>query len=192
MATYIVKANTLANGLSLGKTSPRKFARDKNGNLFAVYHRSDGTRNQIYISKSINNGVDWTEHKVTDDAEAHESPSVAIDSNDYIYIVCIAIDGYGGQDIWQIVKSTNGGESWGSPTDVNPTDRPHQYPVIAIDSNDYIHLACNRFYVAVPSFYGIIYTKSIDGGSNWDANTDIAETATYNQEELAIAIDSND
>lgn len=189
MAIYIVKANTLANGDSLIKTSPRKFARDSSGNLFAVYHRNDGTRNQIYISKSGDGGENWTEYKVTDDAEAHEQASVAIDSNDYIYIVCVAVAGYSNYDIWQIVKSTTGGESWGSPADINGEARTHNYPVIAIDSNDYIHIACNKGYLTNA---GIVYTKSVDGGSNWNANTDIAETATYFQEELAIAIDSND
>lgn len=189
MATYTVKADTLADGASLGKTAPRKFARDSNGNLFAVYHRNDGTRNQIYISKSGDGGENWTEYKVTDDTEAHESPSIAIDSNDYIYIVCIAIAGYNTYDIWQIVKSTTGGVSWGSPADINAQEKDHQYPVIAIDSNDYIHIVCN---IAYPLYDGIIYTKSEDGGSNWDANTAIAGQNYLDQFQVAIAIDSND
>lgn len=188
MASYTIKENTLADGASLAETSPRKMARDSSGNLYAVYYRNDGTRNQVYISKSANNGVDWTEYKVTDDAIAHINPSIAIDSNDYIYVMCVGVNGYASYDQLQCAKSINAGVDWSLSGNINEVNRDYYHPAIAIDSNDYLHVVSKR---SNTSNYGILYIKSEDSAASWSAVTQLAETSTYYQEEVAIAIDSN-
>jgi hypothetical protein len=110
-------------------------------------------------------------------------PKVTTDSNNYIHVVWH--DGTPGNYEVYYKKSTDGGTVWTTQR-LTWNAGASRNPVIAIDSNENIHLA---FEDSSHGMYEIYYMKSTDGGTTW-----AAKRLTWNSgisEYPAIAVGSN-
>jgi len=186
--SYTVK--TSASYASTQTNNQRKLARTSDGTLWCVYHRSDGSYNQVYASYSTNDGETWTEEQLTNVSGNQYYPSIAIDSQDNIHVVW---RGYGWgsntnrNNIRYRKRTSSGWQSHEAVTDISY----HQYdPAIAVDSQDNIHAVwCGGGWGTNTSYNNIQYRKRTSSG--WQTQESVTDT-NNNQSRPAIAIDSND
>lgn len=195
---YLVKADTLADGASLKHIARKKIAVDSYGQLWVVYNRSDGSHTQIYCSRS-ENGQIWTESCLTDsggdDADFGE-PSIAIDSNNVVYIVfdCVNLTPGGDGNSIQFIKYDGG---WSSPAIIDFTQYFGQnyvgQPSIAVDSNDVVHVLG----IWIPLGGRVYHKSSDDGGDSWSDDVLVWDSgggldAINSDNAVAFEIDQND
>ncbi|MCX6667835.1 MAG: DUF2341 domain-containing protein [Euryarchaeota archaeon] len=149
---------------------------------------------------SSDGGATWTSPVTVSGpytTRAQNVPSIAIDSNDNMYVVW-----YGGNQATantqiRFSKSTNGGTTWSAPTNITTsigaTYYLQQYPSIAIDNSNNLYVVWNgRYSGASPgSLYHIRFSKSTNGGTTWSAATNISTlTTAYDQLNPCIALDN--
>ncbi len=97
------------------------------------------------------------------------SPHLVIDRQNTLHV---AFPGRQARGIYYM-KSTDGGDHWSAAINVSPSDRVStsaDYPRIAVSPNGTIHLVWTEF--QLPSGWpptGIYYTRSEDGGRNWQS-----------------------
>ena len=136
-------------------TNGRKIVRAADGRLWAVYHGSDGSYNQIYVSYSVDNGQNWTEEQATSGATNKYFPSIAIDSIGDIHVAY--------QDGTSEIKYIKRAGSWGTPETVVALSGAgyEAVPSIALDSSGDIHVA----YVDYITDFNAYYIKK--SGGTW-------------------------
>jgi len=182
---------TVKTGTYLDSTYPpngRKLARKSNGDLWCTYRRSDGTYDQIYCSYSTDGGETWTEEQVTSATDNQYSASIAIDSNDYVHIV---FDGYswGSNPTVRNIQYRKRTTEWQAQEAVTDINYSQYHPAIAIDSNDYVHVAWAGTGTGLnPLYRNIQYRKRT---TTWGAQESLSDVHAHNYEP-AIAIDSDD
>ena len=85
-------------------------------------------------------------------------------------------------------KSTNGGSNWMTTKRLTWNSSYSQWPTIATDSNNNIHIVWQD---GIPINYEIYYKKSTNGGATWTTSRRLTWSSNYSQKP-AIAIDSGD
>lgn len=110
--------------------------------------------------------------------------SIAIDSIDNIHVVWAGIPT--GESITQIryMKYTT---SWSSITELTSSSNPRQLPAIAIDSNDYLHVA---WIGSISSIYREV--EYIKYTTSWGSVVNLVSTDLALDFSISIAVDSND
>ncbi len=187
MATYVVKTGTALD--STGYNESRNMARLSDGTLVCVYHRSDGTRNQIYYAYSEDGGETWTEEAVTAATGTNHqyNPSVAVDSNDNVYVVWRGL-GWGTYTAKYNIryrKRTAGG--WQAHEAVCDVNGDNYSSAIAVDSAGNVHVAWHGYGHGVNTGnLNVQYRKRTDSWQAQEAVTDEANDQYY----CTIAIDS--
>lgn len=178
------------NSAATGYGNCRKLARDSSGNLHVVWtDKRDGSTRYIYYAKSTDGGETWDETRITpagDGIGNQRNPFIAIDSNDHIHIVWYGTLTVGGnaRDRIRYIKYT---DSWGDIQElVWHADHQYYHPSIAVDSNDYLHVA----YSGGGWFGGYYYLYYIKYTDSWQT-PEILFGPYYTQGSTSIAIDSN-
>jgi hypothetical protein len=106
--------------------------------MWVGFDADNKTTAQVKYSKSIDNGVTWSAWINIQPIAGQSSPSMTIDSNNNIHVVCA--NGYK----IQYTKSTDTGSTWSVWTNVayiNSSGAYQSNPSIVIDSNNNIHVA---------------------------------------------------
>ena len=119
-------------------------AADSNNNVHIAWHDNRNTGNrEIYYKKYDNNGNNLTgDIRVTNVAGDSGYPSIAVDSNNSVHISWQ--DNRGGtREIYYKKYDNNGNNLTGDIKVTNVASNP-QYPSIAADSNNNIHIAWYR------------------------------------------------
>jgi len=188
MPSYTVKAGAL--DLSTAYSFQRKLARTSDGTLWCVYHRSDGTYNQIYASYSTDGGETWTEEQVTNATDHQYYPSVAIDSQNTIHVVWHGL-GWGTNSTYGNIQYRKRTSSGWQPIEAVTDKNADQYvPSIAIDSNDNIHVVWRGLgWGTNTDYWNIQYRKRTSSG--WQPIEAVTDK-NADQYDSSIAIDSND
>jgi 6-phosphogluconolactonase (cycloisomerase 2 family) len=195
---WIVKTNAAYDSTSYN--NGRKLVRTSDGNLHTVYYRSSGGKKNIFYAKSTDNGENWTETAITTSTSYDQyCPSIAVDSNDYLHVVWYGPhSASGGANQIRYSMSINGGSTWNAPTNITTSMGGTYYdqssPSIAVDSNNYLHVVWYGYHTASISHSQIRYSKSTNGGSTWNAPTNITTSiggTYYDQNSPSIAVDSN-
>ena len=185
-------------GLPTQYANSRKLVRLSSGVLYCVYHRTEAERWQIYVKKSIDNGITWTDETLISTypgmADYHQMlPSVAADSSDNLHVVWYGMaTGYTTQyQVWYAKYTT----SWSEPvriSDYAGMEGYHQrYPSISVDGSDNIHVAWDGGATGFANSQ-IWYAKYT---TTWSEPVRISlyeGMNSYEQSQPAIAIDSND
>jgi len=184
MSSYTVKSGVVSNSAT-GYNNVRKLARSSDGALHCVWEDKRGDYYQIYYAKSTDGGENWTETAITSESYNQYSPSIAIDSNNYIHITWAG--SYSGTSYSQIrhIKYTT---SWGNIENLTNENYSQYNPSIAIDSNNCIHITWCGAYSGV-STTQIRYIKY--DGSAWGNIVNLTSDGNYSQLYPSIAIDSN-
>jgi hypothetical protein len=136
-ATLAVVASGFSSSVSIDSNG-RKIVRTSNGDLYVVYQRQ-GSFNKIFLAKSSDNGISWSEVEITSE-EDQQNPSVAIDSQSNLHI---AWQGkIGTSTVYQIRYIKYDGTSFSAIENFTADATKSQgTPFIAIDTQDKMHLA---------------------------------------------------
>ena len=165
--TYLVDGKPIDTTINRNANDPQT-AIDAIGNTYVVFRQVDGAGNsRIYLSRYDASGVvtiwdndsfTWTANLLQGDpidaatGGAAQDPQLAIDSNDWVYVVFSQIDGTGDDRIYisryngTDVKIYAGAGTWssvfglGSPIDAN-TGNPARAPQLAINSGNQVYVA---------------------------------------------------
>jgi hypothetical protein len=177
--------------------SQRKVAVDSTGRIWVTYMRlmavtAGGNYEMICAAYSDDGGATWTEEQVTDLQANQQQPSIAIDSDDVVHLVWTGT-GWGVHTArYNIQYCKRDGGAWGAVTQLTDIDTPpgQNYPVIAVDSDDYLHVAWTGDGHGVNTgFVNVVYRQYTDA---WQAVESVTDLAGESQLGTSIAIDSDD
>ncbi len=149
-----------------GASSQPAIAMDSTNAVHVVWRDDTPGNYELYHKKSTDGGTSWsTAKRLTWTSGFSYGQVIAIDSADAIHVVWID-DTSGSQEVYY-KRSTDAGATWTQDQALTSTSTFHQYPAIAIDSSDAIHVAWEDDTVA--HSYEIFYRRSTDGGATWSA-----------------------
>ena len=129
-------------------------------------------------------GATWPKKRITWTAGDSQKPAIAADSNDHMHLVLY--DDTSGNDEIYYKKSTDGGESWPGIKRLTRNSGSSEYPAIAVDTNNHIHVVWQD---DTHGNYEVYYKKSTNGGVTWTS-----KRLTWNSGDSyrpSIAIDTN-
>ena len=186
--SYTVKTGVDTNATE--GNSQRKLARDSNGKLYCVYYRMGTSTEQIYMASSTDGGQNWNEELITEDGSYWQSsPSIAIDSNNYLHVVWHGT--HAGSTYYYQIRYREYTTSWQTIQNLTSESNNSQfYPSIAIDSNNYLHVVWHGSYSGSTTYSQIRYIKNITGTTTWETIENLT-SESYDQKGPSIAIDSN-
>jgi hypothetical protein len=144
-----------------GNSEDPAIAIDTNNHIHVVWGDETPGNYEIYYKKSTDGGASWITKKLSYNLGDSKKPSIAIDSNNHIHVVW-GDETPGNYEIYY-KKSTNGGASWTTKR-LTYNSGDSSSPVIAIDSNNHIHVVWGDY---SPSNNEIYYKKSTNGGTSW-------------------------
>ena len=166
-----------------GDTSRPSLAIDSNNHLYLVWFDDTPGNDEIHYKRSTNGGASWTTKRLTWNSGYSSLPSIAVDSNNHIYMIW-QDDTSGNGEIYY-KKSTNGGTSWTQQRLTWNSDFSGG-PQIAIDSNNHFNLV---WHDNTPGNVELHFKRSTNGGTSW-----ITQRCTWNSGNSYypdIAVDSN-
>jgi len=158
----------------LDYNSQRKLARTSDGYLHRVYTKWDGSSYRVYYGKSTDDGSTWTESVLTDAGVNSTHPTIAVDSEDNIWVV---YEREGGGIKYRVYQGT----SWGSEQTLS-TDAG-EAPALAVDASDNVHVV---WMANLSGTYKVRY--SYYDGADWNDTINIT-ASTEDQKYPSIAID---
>jgi hypothetical protein len=136
------------------------------GRVHLVWEENNAGNLEIYYKKSPDGGATWTANKrLTSTSGASSSPEIAVDSSSNLHVVWY--DGTAGNSEVYYTQSTDKGMTWTVAKRLTWTSGGSEFPAIAVDSSDNLHLAWQD---NTPGNSEIYYKKSTDGGATWTAN----------------------
>jgi hypothetical protein len=140
-----------------------------NGTLFVTTiwdSVPDGPLNTILFMKSIDFGATWSSPMAVNPPGFNEIALItvcAVDSNHHVYI-CFAAGNPLNKEVY-VIKSTDGGDTWSAPVQVNDMTTNMQRMVeMHIDADDNIHVA---WLDARNDEWDIYYSYSTDGAATF-------------------------
>ncbi len=161
--SYAIGPYTIVTGGVLSTSADyngqRKIARTSNGDLHVVYFRNNASSTKnIYYSKSTDGGINWMETALTAEIYENSYPAIAVDGNDNIFVFW---HGKGGvsTSTFQIRYREYTGGSWGDITQLTSGTYTQKYPSVAVDSNNYLHVAWSGYVASSTTKYQLRYEK---------------------------------
>jgi hypothetical protein len=162
-------------------------ATDLSDNIHIVWLDRTPGNYEIYYKRGTYQGVIWESSKrLTWGFEDSYHPAIAIDSSSQIHVVWFEHIP-GGYEIYY-KRSTNGGVTWGSSKRLTWNSNDSEYPKIAVDSSNSIHVV---WYSDTPVNYEIYYKRSTNGGVTWESSKRLTWTSSSSYDPK-IAVDSSD
>ena len=157
-----------------------RIAVDSNGKIHVVWNErivNYPTQQEIHYSSSTDNGRTWSAMSgdmvisYNDGVTAENGSSIAVNSEDILYVVWSEVDGSSKEIHYSI--SEDGGTTWsGRMADhvlSYPGGNDANNPAMAIDHNDVIHVVWNQTWSS--GMAEICYSRSTDGGATWSSQT---------------------
>ncbi len=122
-----------------GSSQYPAIAVDSSGLLHTVWYDATPGNSEIYYRKSEDGGDSWTPvQRLTWTPDTSWVPVIAVDSSDYLHVVWY--DSTPGNFEIYYKMSENGGDSWSAAQRLTWTSGPSQFPAIAVDSSDSLHV----------------------------------------------------
>ena len=157
-----------------------RMAVDSEGAIHVVWAEkvvSYPTQQEIHYSRSNDNGYNWSAINqdfvisYDDGVNVENSSSIAIDSQDNIYVIWTELEGPAKEVMFSI--SSDGGDTWtGQSMDQYLSFRggtDAYNPEMVIDGNDVIHVVWDQDWIG--DINEIYYSRSTDGGLTWSSQT---------------------
>ena len=193
--SWLVESDAI---IALQVGTARCLVRTSDGTLYAAYSRTTVGREQIYVKRSVDDGVTWIDETLISTTAGMEDnyqqkPALAVDSDDNLHVVWQGrVTGV--YALFQIWYAKYDG-SWSVPlrisTFTDMEDYDQKYPSIAVDSTDYLHVVWEGRASGYTTDAQIWYAK-YDG--SWSVpiriSTVVANMSANTQTYPTIAIDS--
>jgi len=141
-----------------------------NGHLFIVWNDASNGEDEIFFSKSTDNGVTWsTPVDISFTEGASYSPDIAVDSSGNMHVVWY--DNSSGN--WEILytRSDDEGSIWTIPKNISNNTGASKKPSIIADKLNHLHIVWQD---ETTGNSEIFYTQSLDGGVTWSTKKDIS------------------
>jgi hypothetical protein len=161
-----------------GEGKHPSIAADAKGKLHSAYEAMDasGKTPDVWYVASADGGKSWSKP-----ADISNSPGISMDpaiaaGKDGSVVVAFT-DTSGGDthpDVW-IVRSADGGKSWGKPVDVSNTPGESSAPDVKVAPDGTIHVIWLDTSAGADS-PDVWATASHDGGKTWDKAQDVSNT----------------
>ena len=133
-------------------------------NYYIVWVESVGSGSEVYMSKSSDSGDNWSDpESLTDSQNEVDDPFLAIDSDGSLHLVWESIHGDESDILY--MNSSDRGSTWSEIKKLSNSTAHSEYPSLSIDPEDHLHLIWEDH---VNGNGNILYTKSTDGGTNWN------------------------
>jgi len=153
-------------------------AADPSGNIHVLWEEhvwADDTR--IYYKKSSDGGATWSAiKKLSWVAGESFKPRIVLDSSGHLHVVYFnAPSIYEGLQ-YEVYyrKSTDAGGTWVAGKRLTWNSVPDEYPAIAVDPTDILHLVWEEEVAWIPELY---YKSSTDGGDTWSISQNLTNTS---------------
>ncbi len=158
---------TWTAGKRLSQTSGASYepaiAVDPSGNPHVAWQDNTPGSGEIYYRQSSDGGSTWTVvRRLTWTTGWSYGPALVIDSSDDLHIAWE--DWTPGNPEIYYKRSTDGGTTWTSGTEITWTSKNSWGPAMAVDSSDNLHAVWED---NTPSNFDIYYKKSPDAGATW-------------------------
>jgi hypothetical protein len=147
-----------------------------NDHIHVVWEDKATGYSDILYRKSLNGGSTWDNplgsapDSITSDAYNAIAPDIAITSTIPHVVWHGDPDGFGPESskIYYSKNPAGDGSSWTTPDTVSTSSNENEFPAIAIDGSNRIHVTWHDFSAQV-----IQHCRSTDGGSTWFSVTDL-------------------
>jgi len=164
-------------------------AADSSTAIYVVWQDITPGNREIFFKRSTDSGTSWSALiRLTWTYHDSKCPSIETDSGKGVHVVWSDLHNSKDYEIYY-KKSTNGGTSWSALTRLTWNTGDSEYPSIAADSGNIIHI------VWQDNTWGgqqeICYKSNTDGGTEWSAIRRLTWN-TGNSECPSIAVDSGD
>jgi len=128
---------------------------------------------EIYYKRSANKGVSWdADVRMTNNTHVSRYPCIAASGQD---VHAVWHDDRDGNYETYYKHSSDGGLTWGTDTRLTNATEISMYPSITV-SGSVAHVV---WFDMRDGNYEIYYTRSTDGGINWDADTRITNDLAF-------------
>lgn len=147
--------------------------KDNDHNLFVTWSEYEG---RLWFSRSTDRGKTFSDpvHITGDNEVPARGPSVAVDDNNNNVYVAWTVGEDRSADI-HLVKSDDGGRSFGEPRIVFKSEGHSDAPKIIADGNGTLHLVYAESPAGPFNRYQIRYSRSNDGGNSFEGSREIAQ-----------------
>ncbi len=149
---------------------------DSAGNINAVWNYSAAGVDEIYFSRSTDNGANWSAPKnISGTSGWSWLPKIAVDSGGYLYTVWWDLTA--GEEIY-FSRSSDNGASWSLPKNLSNTPVGEStHPQIAVDKSRNIYVVWDDEFPHPDEL--MYFTKSTDSGVNWSSPLKISLYAPF-------------
>jgi len=136
---------------------------DIGSGIHVVWHNNAVGNLEIYYKRSIDKGLSWSGvNRLTWNAGASCRPSIAADTGSGVHVVWM--DNTSGNYEIYYKRSTDSGVSWSGVTRLTWNAGGSNFPKIAVDKGDGLHVVWQD---DTSGNYDIYYICSTDGGVTW-------------------------
>lgn len=158
--------------------------------LLVVWSQSTGVLGELdaYLARSTDLGATWSSPmRINTTPTTARDPTVVIEGS--LALVAWHDVRSGSQDLY-LMRSSDGGASWGPNTPFGPSSDEQQSPSLALQGQ--LVLCTFDHYVAGPPVDQDVYlTRSTDGGQTWSPAVEVSDTNIRDQQNSTVAISGN-
>lgn len=160
-----IKVSDDPDTLSQNETSMGIFGE----NLYLAWNDQREGIYHVGFSYSTNSGDTWTPNQLLTEPTFPEQgdPAVAVDDSGYVYVAMLSFDRYGWESDIYVVRSTDGGQTWGIPV-LASVNTPTTF-----EDKDWVTANGESLYVTFASFgmgTDIRFARSSDRGQTFEAS----------------------
>jgi len=140
-----------------GTSESPEMAVDSSNNIFIAYEDDTSGIPHIYLKKSTDSGLTWTNKQLTWGTNRKVDPTIGVDSSDSLHLVF-----KGDSNYLYLKRSTDAGNTWSSMKNVTGS---YAYdPDMTLGSGSDIYVV---YQGSASGNFEIFFTKSTDSGNTW-------------------------
>jgi len=148
---------------------------DASGYLHVAWHDDTPGNYQLYYKRSTDGGTSWSANqRLTWTSNDSFTPDIAADSLGGVHVVWNDYSSGNAEVYYK--RSTDGGASWLPSQRLTWTSTADEFPAIAVDGVDRIHVIWDDY---APGYSDIYYRRSLTGGSSWAAAQRLTWTSSW-------------